>query len=525
MNEGFHYLAIASDGANCYLSWQDVDPAGDGFVSNLSVFAQAGFAYTDLANYAAGDAKQSMPLRLTWINNQNKLVAVGKKDGLRTEDAVWTGVIFTYEPPNAAAYVKLRDFSSVAPLDNSSALPIEMAVQTDSPADTVHVAVAAVTQPDQDVLYSIDPALALVSSEKLVGYLSPSGNDAATGIISNMVFVEQSGVAGGYLWSDRLYWQTDAAVASDCRLVQLGVRGDWEVRGDFLSEQKDLGLGRVGGNFTTVYLAPQIDFYFRTAANPAGLAASEKQISPNKKIIGGFGEWAQWRANLVWVYTLANPTTGPELDSVDVSYYLGQNTVPRVVAEHWLGRTYFFVAENGQPENNLVLVLQKNNSWTIFRGWNISGVCIFLGQFIGLQGYELVELLSGGLDRGAPIFSRVRPGTFATDSDLSLDDVSVNVSTAKNATADGALQVTPYAGNEVIAGGEWLTAIPKTAGLSEVRRVLGKPAGAFEYAWGNAYSLEIGTAPNPVQRDQPERVMEVDLKLVATEPDRTRAVN
>ena len=76
------------------------------------------------------------------------------------------------------------------------------------------------------------------------------------------------------------------------------------------------------------------------------------------------------------------------------------------------GRSFWALAENGQPENNIILVYDKKNAWGIFKGqgWGLKAIGIFRNQLVGMDGTTLVRLMTGTTDLGNLIVGKAITG-------------------------------------------------------------------------------------------------------------------
>ncbi len=410
--------------------------------------------------------------------------------------------------------------------DSGPVIP-ELAVQTTTP----YAWYAAVDKITNAAVYKVDVAAAVaadVSVYKDTPYAGDTASAAVTGIISNLLFVPQSAAAGGYLWSDRLYWMAKAASAADARLLQLGVPGTWEVRAEFVSKANNLGTFNSFGAFSADF-GGAVAYFFRNATIAAGLAASEVPQTANQAInaFAAPQPWAQFRAVLTWAYSVAVPTSTPSIRSVLVEFFLGVSNVPRPVGIHWMGRTYFAFATNGALENDTVLVYDKKNAFTVYEGWFIEGFTVFKNMLTAFQGYDLVQCETGTTDMGARIDGEAWLPTLAQENMFALQEVEANLEGSNNRffpDANGNLEIVPMAGDDELPG-LWTVPIhPSTS--REIQRAHGVPVGDFQWSWGQAFSVRIRTSQQAMSTgvaaltDQQEVIQQLDLKLVSANAGR-----
>lgn len=311
---------------------------------------------------------------------------------------------------------------------------------------------------------------------------------------SNPEFCQASG-APDYTWPDRFYLFGDDGVSLS-RVMQIGVAGAWTVVGKYTSQSFTLTGISAFDSLDSDYQG-DADFYLRNAASVDSLAASELSVAPNSTITSfpvpaGI---AQFRIVLRWVY--AESAVSPYVDFVGLGYFSGSVNVPRVVGWHWKGRTYWSVAELGQTKNNLVLVYQKNNTWTLYKGWSIKGTNEFLGKLVALQNFELVQLEVGNKDLGNLICTKRRTGYIMDDqSDKCIRYAHVNVSAFVNSrfpTKGGWMKLVPYAADQPLDA-NWMFEIPAGA-TTEPRQVLATPIDAsFPYQYARAFAIEVFTS-------------------------------
>lgn len=365
----------------------------------------------------------------------------------------------------------------------------EVAVQTTTPFPW-HVAVGRLTSV---ALYSVGVA----ATAAVVTILKAAASGGATGIFDNLLFVPASGAAGGNLWADRLYFHTSGATMN--KLVQLGVVGSWTVIGVFEAAQNNFGVFDAYDSIESDY-SGDVDFDFRQAADPVSLAAAAYvPVQPNQKLIGfaPVQAYGQWRTTFTWVSTVAAPATSPTLAFVIVNYFFGRAVTPRVVGQHFDGRSLWSVAVNSLDENNFMVVYQRNNSWTTFEDWAIKGMAIFRNQLFALEFYQLVQLMVGDTDIGNLIKALLRTGYLMQDRRDKLmrtgDANMTSFTNSKFPNQNGALKVTPYKRNT--AGPSWGVIIPSTEEPVPVQQKMRPLSGVFDLdAWAREYAMQVETS-------------------------------
>ncbi len=359
-----------------------------------------------------------------------------------------------------------------------------------------------------------------VSIYKENGYASPAGGGAAKGILSNLLFVPQSGVAGGNLWADRLYWMTSAVAPADDRFVQLGVPGSWTVTATFKGALTDLGVFNAFGDFSTAYSG---DITFALANGAAGPFAATDfvAVAPNQRIATGVAvqPFVQWLANLSWVYSVAVPTTSPKFDFVDIGYFLGNSNIPSVASIHFEGRTRWAVAQDGSAFNNLEVVYQKNSTWTTCPGRNIVAYAIFRSQLVAFVDYTLVRMESGVDWLGAPVVPRAISGYIMGASiDKFIRNLKANVMQYLNPdfpTKQGWWMIRAIAAGVPIPGSEWYLPIPATAGPEQFPQQVSGNMLTFVQKWARALAVEFTVSDDLVDHPpDPGQVLDVQEVLL-----------
>lgn len=510
------YTALAFDGnLSAYYLAHVIDTAFTGTQGSLRKLVLAASAVSNLGNYSVNHVSR----RLSFNANSSKLLAIGQAFPYVKDAYDYVGTIANIDTATATQSTLKQSLSNF----DVGAYPVELVYQTDTPFRW-HVVMQSLTVADPTLLYYVAPAAALptdVVAWEAAAYTSPTSSDPTTGVRSNLLFVPASMASGNYLWADRLYWMASAAAVVDARLLQLGVEGTWEVHGELVSKQNSLGDFDAFGNLVSDFNG-NVGFFLRSAATAGVLAASELGEVPNQAITGFAvpGAWAQWRILLTWSYSVANPTVSPFVKSVLIEYFLGTVVAPRPVGIHWKGRTYMAYARNGQPENDVVVVYDKKNAFTMYEGWNIKGFFKFKGMLCSFQGYDLVELEAGSTDMGKRIDGTCRTGVIAGETTASLQEVQANVAGSLSQyypNANGYVEIVPMAGDDELTG-IWAVALPPS-GTKEIRRSYGQMPAGFEWSWGQAFSMLIRTSKQllasgyAAQNDQQETIAELDLKL------------
>lgn len=454
--------ALCQVGASIYVTYSTKNSDGSGFTTRL---------YTINGSYAVAlvgvCSVNKIVTRLSYNANTNKLLCGGtthlyntyggfaparpaydtqNRKGFLGSMAVATGAITeltltTAYPSGAAGVVE----------------PGEITYQTTAPYP--HFITNTITTGQPWVLGQVNAAHTVVTPRK-----STAPVTGVTGMPSNLLFVPQSGSTGNYLWSDRLYYYCDAPQGV---LNQLGVDGVWEIRGSYSSQYYQASSIGAFGSFDSEFNG-SVAFRMRNGTLMTIGAAAYQGIVANANV-NNFpvpDNVVQWGSDFVWQYDYNTPTTYPYINFVQVNYYSDDIQVPRMIGWHWKGRSYWSVARAGQNDNDLVVVYQKDNTWTTYEGWNIAGICIFRGRLISPQFYNLVELEKGLTDLGNRINDFALSGAIMDDrSDKCLRDVNVNQMSFVNPgfpTRNGWCKIIPYGAGIPMAQAQFLAPILAT---------------------------------------------------------------
>lgn len=371
-------------------------------------------------------------------------------------------------------------------------VPVELAVQTNDPGKTF----ATVQNISVAALYAMDPDPSGVTVAKQAPYQGRDASTASAGTLSNLLFVPSSDFDGGYLWSDRLYWDAAASVVADSRFVQFGVPGNWQVQGSFVSELKNLGEISSLGDFDTSYNG-SIAYSFANGTAGPFAAADFKPVTPNQRLTianAAPGPISQWRADLTQIYALDAPSSYPTLEFVNVSYYSGNASIPTIAAVHHKGRTRWSVARTGQEANDLEIVYQKNNTWTTASDRRIISYAVFRGDLVCFEDYTLLRMEKGATWAGRPNKWRCVTGyLMGAERDKYIRFFTANVMEYPNSSFpnnQGWFKVTPLAAGVEIPGCAWFAPIPATASTPHPRQTNGVMK-TWGFGWARALALEI----------------------------------
>lgn len=515
--------AWTTDGTSIWMQ-TIIPPTSAGFDGAMrqSTLATPG---TIVSSAVAPNYAYTYAIRLSY-NSQNTASLLGSFKYMNTGvQEFWTYQSRVQKVTTATLLPTL--LGSLTANGDSGPVAKELAVQTTTP----YAWFLGIDRITENPVYTVPSAATSLSVFEADAY-----DEDTVGIYSNLLFVPASDAAGGNLWADRLYWSvsrdTDAdGDVDDAKLVQRGVPGTWTVIGTFASEAHNFGAFSAFDTFNTDFSNGSnvggVAYEFRNAADPAALAlATYQPVVANQKLAGFIpvAAYGQWRATYTWNYAVAAVTTAPYVSFVSVGYFLGAANLPRITGIHFGSRTYWTCAEDGATENNVVLVYQKNNTWTKHYGWNLKSMWMFRDQLTALEAYQYVRLESGTTDMGALIAGKARTGYIMGLVDKMISAVQANVLAFVNnlfANRPGYVKITPYQADEALTDGAWVVEIPDSD-VEEPRRILGVPAIDFSFSWARAFAIEVSTSEDTTgdwvpYLGQPEEIQAIDLKLDVTE--------
>lgn len=192
----------------------------------------------------------------------------------------------------------------------------------------------------------------------------------------------------------------DNVVTPTVTSVQL----DWTLVSNLVSSGIDTGSVPAGWDIFQAQFATNggtIAFHMRSATTLGGLSAETFVAVTN----GQFPtipvrQFVQWRVTLT-----STAGSVPTVDSVTVNWFISQVSSIRVASIFYNRSYYLAAAEFNQTANNIVIVLDGEGKWRVYRGLNINTFSFFFNEpYYGssLEG-RIVRFLSGATDQGDPI--------------------------------------------------------------------------------------------------------------------------
>lgn len=519
------HIALTKDGASTYFTALTTVQGGVSVTLKKSLLSS--LAVTTVA------ALQNNKLfyRLEYDSNSGKILGTGKYFDLMSIYDIYNYTGFIDSLTIAGVSTSLKSFASQP---DGGYFPLEIAVQTVTPFAAYVVMQNYTTA--TDAVYAIASpfsAAGNVMAYRAEAYAGISTAQNANRIITKLIFVENSGLAGSNLWADRLYWGSRVSGTDLGSLIQLGMPGEWTVIGVYLGEQKNIGSFSALGKFLADF-SGEVDFDFSNAADAASLAAAFVSQAPNTKILGFPvpGAFLQWRVTMTWEYG----EDVPRVEFVNIEYYVnGSPQNPRVVGMHYRGRTYWAVSTDGSTKNNLVLVYQKNNTWTTYTGWRIKGFGTFGNNMVALEDFQYVQLEDGLTDIGNLIeFNVLTGGIMDEPRDKAMREVIANVQSYVNGLfpdRPAYIKVLTVRAGEDLEDTTRIIEVPTDAAEvpSQVTAfpVLTDPQEFIGNGWARAMQIRVKTSDEaayvpPV--NQAEKIEQLLIRLYVSPPRRQQSV-
>lgn len=538
------YIAMASDGANIWYTLQNNNinngVAYQGFNTDLWKLVQATSVSTKITTVDFTTRRNVLPLRLSWNANTSKLLAIGQSmvSGAQYDNWTYEGFISQLSTTDGS-FVPLK---SIASNGASGAFPLEVVYQTDAPYSHF-VVIQGLQTGFAESVYEVGKNMAAIVSPATVStdvsvYQSTGLDDFTLGVRSQAIFVSWSNVAGNYLWSDRFYWSATRDVnggttVTDAKPVQLGVPGNWIVKGEYVSLLNNLGGFSAFDSFATDF-SGSVAFSMAngSAAAIPFSAANFIPITPNQKItLNGnpVAAWAQFKVNMTWNYTLGGPDAGniaPYVRFVNVSYFIGNADIPRILAIHHNGRTRWSVAHAGQQTNDLEIVYMKNNRWTTAPNRHIVTYALFRGDLVAFEDYTLIRMETGTNWQGNQIVTKAVTGYLMNDAeDKYIRQILASLMSYTNSnfpTKPGWIKVTPIAAGVPLTDAAWFIPITATAGDPAPVQTKGEMV-SFTQGWARAFAFMIETSDDFTgdhvpDVNQTEQIMALLVKMRVSPP-------
>jgi hypothetical protein len=165
-----------------------------------------------------------------------------------------------------------------------------------------------------------------------------------------------------------------------------------------------------------------ITFYTRTAATSGGLSAATWIAVTNGQFIPNTAyAYIQYKAVLV-----SSADANPSIDSVTINWFISVTSSIRVASAFFnANRSYYLAAATyGSTVNNLVLKLEENGTWKIYKDVSINTFSFFFNDlYYGSQAGNTVLFNTGLTDLGAAITMDIRmPVKIIARKNNDLDD-------------------------------------------------------------------------------------------------------
>jgi hypothetical protein len=120
-------------------------------------------------------------------------------------------------------------------------------------------------------------------------------------------------------------------------------------------------------------------------------------------------QYVQWKAILT-----STADAVPTVDSVTINWFISTTNSIRAASMFYNGAYYLAAAEFNQTTNNIVLVLDRENKWRIYRGIDVGTFSLFFNKpYYGrASAGQVIQFLSAVTDQGTNITFDVRTKAF-----------------------------------------------------------------------------------------------------------------
>lgn len=218
----------------------------------------------------------------------------------------------------------------------------------------------------------------------------------------------------------RVTFTTDAANSTTPVLTSLLLK--WTVVASLTSSAINTGITPSGWDVFQITFTGNVTVYMRSGASPAALSAATFYQVTN----GNFPpitvlplQYTQWKVVLTSV-----ADSLPTVSDVTVNWFIGTPSSIRTASIFVDGRYFLAAAELGETFNNILIMLDLNFKWRIYRGLSVATFSYFFNRpYLGLSTTgQIRKFLDGKTDAGSAIEVDVR--TKAVDYSTKYKDVA-----------------------------------------------------------------------------------------------------
>lgn len=192
--------------------------------------------------------------------------------------------------------------------------------------------------------------------------------------------------------------------ANDDTAVVTNVQLKWTVVATFQSSAIDTGSTPAGWDIFQAQSAANggtLAFSFRSAASLGALtAATYVTVTSGQFPTTPVEQYAQWR---VIITSTANMV--PTVDSVTINWFISNVASIRAASIFYNRAYYLAAAEYNETSNNVVIVLDGEGNWRLYRGINANTLGYFFNEpYYGSSSEgRFIKFLQSTTDQGTPI--------------------------------------------------------------------------------------------------------------------------
>lgn len=218
----------------------------------------------------------------------------------------------------------------------------------------------------------------------------------------------------------RVTFTTDVANSTTPVLTSLLLK--WTVVASLISSQINTGITPSGWDVFQISFTGNVQVFMRSGASPAALLAATFYSVTN----GNFPpvtvlplQYTQWKVVLT-----STADSLPVVADVTINWFIGTPSSIRTASIFVDGRYFLAAAELGETFNNILIMLDLNFKWRIYRGLSVATFSYFFNRpYLGLSTTgQIRKFLDGKTDAGTAIEVDVR--TKAVDYSTKYKDVA-----------------------------------------------------------------------------------------------------